>query len=76
MAQIHRAFDRGTIAARASGPGRAEVTVTDWPAMPDRALFGLRVAIERVLSLSGREHVRVVAHRTRDGARYDATFRA
>jgi hypothetical protein len=71
---VHRVYDRGEVTAAMLGGGKAVVNVKQWPAMPDRAFFGLRVAIETVMELSRRKGTTVVGHRTADGARYDVAW--
>ncbi len=72
---IHRAYDRGTVAARMVEAGRAMITVDAWPDIPDRAFHGLRVATQTVLELSGRKNVAVHASRAPAGATFDVRWR-
>jgi hypothetical protein len=72
----HRVYDRGVVAAKMLSPGRCEMLITEWPAMPDRALHGFRVAIHAILELSRRRGVTVACMRTPDGARFDMRWDA
>ena len=69
-----KAFPQGTLIPRVLSPGRADIRVEGWPAMPDYAIRGTRVAIETVLRLAGREGVKIVADRTSDGVVYITTW--
>jgi hypothetical protein len=75
-AMIHRVYDRGEVHVRMVAPGHAELVVSRWPSIPDRALHGMRIAIQKVLELARRRDVRAAAARTPDGARYDLRWRA
>jgi hypothetical protein len=70
-----RALNRGELRPRVIGPGRAEIEVHDWPDIPEFSLRGLRVAIETVLRLAGREDVQVIAERSARGPVFRAAWR-
>lgn len=69
-----RAFPQGTLVPRLVAPGHAEIRVEAWPDIPEYAIRGTRVAIETVLRLAGRAHVKITSEKTIDGARYRATW--
>lgn len=71
-----RALNRGELVSRVVAPGRAEIRVAGWPDIPEFSLRGVRIAIESVLRLAGRDDVRVVDSRGPDGPIFVATWRA
>lgn len=71
-----KAFQRGRLEARMVGKGHGEIQVHDWPDMPEFSLRGLRIAIETVLSLAGRQGVRLKQQRSELGPMFVATWTA
>ena len=71
-----RAFQKGKLDARIVRPGHVEIQVEGWPDMPEFSVRGLRIAIETVLKLAGREEVRLTMHRSPVGPRIVATWQA
>jgi len=64
----------GNLTSRITTPGRAELVLSDWPDMRDRYARQVAIAVERILTLTGRRRVEVSYARTADGARYIATW--
>jgi len=69
-----KTYDRGEFTSRIVAPGRAELTLAGWPAMPELDMESLGVAVETVLELAGRRAVRVTWERRSSGAFYVATW--
>ena len=55
--------------------GRAELALSDWPGVPEIAQRGLRVGVETVLRVAGRQNVRVTSEARPDGALFHASWR-
>jgi hypothetical protein len=70
-----RSYDCGRLEAKIAEPGRAVVTLLDWPDAPDWPLRATRVGIETVLGIAGRRDVRVSCSRTSTGAIFFASWR-
>jgi hypothetical protein len=70
-----RAYTKGHLRAAITAPGLAEVELDGWPGVPDIVLRGVRVAIETVLRLSGRNGVRSSVERAAEGAKIRATWK-
>jgi hypothetical protein len=64
----------GHLAAALKSHGRAELTLTDWPAVSDRQLRTIGIAVQTVLELAGRRNVRIQGQRTLQGAQYALTW--
>ncbi|HKU36982.1 MAG TPA: hypothetical protein VJR89_02510 [Polyangiales bacterium] len=71
-----RSRNIGQLSARILEPGNAEALLTQWPDVPDRHLRTIGVSIARVMELAGRRDVRMTAHRTPDGGRYQLRWRS
>ena len=71
-----RSRNTGQLSARILEPGHAEVLLTDWPDISDRHLRTIGVSIASVVELAGRRDVRMTAHRTPDGGRYQLHWRS
>jgi len=69
-----KAFPQGTLTPRIVAPGRAEIRVTGWPAMPEYAVRGTRVAVESVLRIAGRSNVKITSEATHDGVCYHTSW--
>jgi len=63
-----RAYRQGRLEVVRSGPGGADLRVSEWPLMSDFALRGMRVGIESTLRAAGRKNPRGTSVRTPDGA--------
>jgi len=70
-----KTFDRGAMTTRIAGPGRAEIVITGWPAMPQVHADGITYGVEAVLRVAGRQDVKVEHHKRIDGALYVATWK-
>lgn len=70
-----RALNRGELVPRIVAPGHAEIRIAGWPDIPDFSVRGVRIAIETVLRLAGREEVVVTAERRPDGPYFLARWR-
>lgn len=73
---VRKVYDRGHVRARVLSKGRAEVEISEWPGMPDRAIFGLRVSIVSALTAMGRHGATANVRRTPGGAVYDVHWAA
>jgi hypothetical protein len=69
-----RAYNRGKLEARIPTPGRAEVTLSEWPNTPEWTLRATRIGIETVLRVAGRKNVRTVSERRPQGAAFAVTW--
>ena len=70
-----RSYNRGRAEAQLLGVGRGEMTLHDWPNVPDWALRGTRIGIETSLRLAGRGSVRVAYERRPYGAHFTVAWR-
>jgi hypothetical protein len=70
-----RAYTKGRLRAVMTTPGLADVELDGWPAVPDIVLRGVRIAIETVLRLSGRNAVRSSVERAPQGAKIRAIWK-
>lgn len=70
-----RALNRGELVPMVLGPGRARIRIAGWPDIPEFSARGVRIAIESVLRLAGREDVRVVAEPDQPEPTFSATWR-
>jgi hypothetical protein len=70
-----KSYNRGRLAASILFPGRGEVTLLDWPDVPDWPIRGTAAGIETGLRIAGRRNVRVESSRTRTGASFIVTWR-
>ncbi|HEY6558529.1 MAG TPA: hypothetical protein VI072_14705 [Polyangiaceae bacterium] len=70
-----RSYNRGRVEASLSATGRGELTLHDWPNVPDWVLRGLRIGTETSLRLAGRSGVRAVSERRPNGALLHVTWR-
>lgn len=73
---VRKAYDRGHVRAKVLSKGRAEIEISEWPGMPDRAVFGLRVSTVSALTAMGRQNAKVTVRRTPGGALYDVHWTA
>jgi hypothetical protein len=64
----------GNLTSSIPEPGCAELELTDWPGIRERYLRQIAIGIERVLTLCGREDVRVRYTRTPVGAEFAASW--
>ncbi|WP_053232924.1 hypothetical protein [Sandaracinus amylolyticus] len=69
-----RALNRGELVPLVVCPGRAEIRVVGWPDIPEFSTRGIRIAIESVLRLAGRDQVRVIAEPGAQGPIFHATW--
>ncbi len=69
-----QSYDCGELSAEVVQPGRAEVTLSEFPEISDLQINGLAVGIETVLKLAGRKNVRVDRERGADGAFFLVTW--
>lgn len=70
-----RALNRGEFVPRVVAPGRAEVKVIGFPDIPRFSVRGIRIGMESVLRLSGREDVKVAITSGSEGPVFIATWR-
>jgi hypothetical protein len=70
-----RSYNRGRLEARIPTTGRGEITLADWPEVPEWPLRATRIGVETVLRLAGRKDVRVERERRESGAFFLATWR-
>ena len=71
---FRKSFCQGKLVAEKIAPGRARLRVSEWPGMPAFSLRGLRVGIETILTLAGRQDARVRCEATADGATLEANW--
>jgi hypothetical protein len=69
-----KSFDTGTLRARITSPGRAELLLDGWPNGEEFSLRGVAIGVEATLKLAGRKNVKVSHYRTADGAKYLASW--
>lgn len=70
-----RSYNRGRIEALQLMPGRGELTLQDWPNVPDWVLRGTRIGIETSLRLAGRTNAQAYYQRRPQGAVFNVTWR-
>lgn len=70
-----RSYNRGRLVVEIPRSGVGEITLQDWPGVPDWPVRATRIGIMTVLRLAGRNDVRVESGRTPTGARYRASWR-
>jgi hypothetical protein len=66
----------GRLTARMASPGKAEVTLAEWPGVSARHVRTLGISIATVVTLAGRKDVAVTSTPTADGALFQLTWRA
>jgi hypothetical protein len=66
----------GRLTARMVAPGKAEVTLNDWPGVSPRHVRTLGISIVTVVTLAGRKEVSVTSTPTSDGAVFHLSWRA
>ena len=69
-----RGLSAGTLVARIVTPGAAEIRLTGWNGVSDMQINGIAAGVETLLGCAGRQNVRVVSHRTLDGACWIANW--
>ena len=69
-----KTYDVGELTARIDRPGRADLELRGWPAVPRMDLIGLATGIETVLLCAGRKDVQVTWDRRPHGAAFVATW--
>jgi hypothetical protein len=69
-----KARNVGHLEATVKCPGRAELTLTQWPMVSDRHIRTIGVSIQTVLEIAGRKNVRIRSQRTVHGAYYVLTW--
>jgi hypothetical protein len=69
-----KAYNRGRLEARIPTPGRADVTLSEWPNTPEWTLRATRIGIETVLRVAGRKNVRITYERRPMGAAFSVTW--
>jgi len=69
-----RAYNRGKLEAHIPTPGRANVTLSDWPNAPEWTLRATRIGIATVLRVAGRKNVRIGCERKPQGATFAVTW--
>ncbi len=70
-----KVYDTGRLTSEFPAPGRANVTLHEWPGITPLQLVGLGAGIEATLRCAGRKEARVHGKRTPDGAIYACTWR-
>jgi hypothetical protein len=65
----------GRLTSRMLSPGRAEVTLSDWPGVSARHVRTLGISISTVVTLAGRKEVAVTSTPSSDGAVFRLTWR-
>ncbi|HEU4405423.1 MAG TPA: hypothetical protein VFS43_09055 [Polyangiaceae bacterium] len=65
----------GTMTARVTGPGVAEMVIRNWPKMPEREISSLALGAASILRLAGRRAVRADTLSTPDGGRITVRWR-
>jgi hypothetical protein len=60
----------GRLDTKIIGPGRFEISLTEWPGMSERSIRSLAVTIQTVLRLAGRKTSKIQSQSTPDGAKY------
>jgi hypothetical protein len=65
----------GRLTARMVSPGRAEVTLSDWPGVSPRHVRTLGISIVTVVTLASRKEAGVTSTPTADGAVFHLTWR-
>jgi hypothetical protein len=66
----------GKLTARMVSPGRAQVTLSDWPEVSPRHVRTLGISIVTVVTLAGRKDVGVTSSPSPDGAVFHLIWRA
>lgn len=69
-----RGLSEGALTARIVRPGSAEIRLTGWNGVSDMQINGIAAGVETMLFCAGRQNVRVVSHRTLDGACWIASW--
>jgi hypothetical protein len=69
-----KAYNRGKLEARIPTPGRADVTLSQWPNAPEWTLRATRIGIETVLRVAGRKNVRSSWERRPTGAAFTVSW--
>jgi hypothetical protein len=70
-----KTYDRGKLVAVIDEPGRARITLSEYPDPPHLELLCLATGIDTVLTCAGRKGVSTRWERTADGATLTATWR-
>jgi hypothetical protein len=65
----------GRLTSRIVAPGKAEVTLNDWPGVSARQVRTLGISIVTVVTLAGRKEVSVTSTPTADGAVFQLSWR-
>jgi hypothetical protein len=65
----------GRLTARMIAPGKAQVTLNDWPGVSARHVRTLGISIVTVVTLAGRKDVNVTSTPSADGAIFHLTWR-
>jgi hypothetical protein len=65
----------GELTGQMTSPGRADLRLREWPGVPARNVRNFALAIEAILTASGRADPRVRWERTDDGAHLTLTWR-
>lgn len=71
-----KSFNTGALSAEVVSPGRAHITLTDWPDTPEFAVRGVAIGVKGVLEAAGRKRVKIDVERQEDGARFTTTWGA
>jgi hypothetical protein len=71
---FRKSFCQGKLEVTQLVPGRAQLTVSEWPRMPAFSQRGLRIGIATILALAGRKDVRVRCAATAGGAELEASW--
>jgi thiamine-phosphate pyrophosphorylase len=70
-----KTYGTGRMSARIAQPRRVEMTLDDWPGVPEMGIIAIAAGIEPVLCGANRKDVRIHHERTRNGAFSVATWR-
>jgi hypothetical protein len=71
-----KTYDTGKMEARVPIPLRGEITLRDWPTIPEIDIVALASGTEAVLGVAGRKDAKVRYERTREGAFFVATWKS
>lgn len=69
-----KTYDTGSLSSDLPGGGRATITLTGWPDIPELQILSLGSGIATVLRCAGREQVRLTPQRTSTGVVYTGSW--
>jgi len=70
-----RTYDRGSLSADRTAPGRAAFELAGWADVPELHCVAIAAGVRAVLELAGRADVQVMFERDAERARFAVTWR-